>query len=239
MTGPRQAGKTTLFRNTFAQHDFGRFILHEILVKLLALLKIECYTYSMRFKSFEQFADRLKPGYVYRRNSLLPYSKALDRDLAHLVRLGLLEKIASGLYYVPEKSRFGVVPPKDKEVVRAFLRDDEFLMFSWNEYNNLNLGLTQLYNHTIVYNYKRHGIFKFGNRLFDFRRLSHGFPKQLTQAFLIVDLLNNLNELSEDSGKIKANIEHQLSRTNFLKEVYQYAIKYGKVATRKFLDGLR
>ena len=49
----------------------------------------------------------------------------------------------------------------------------------WNQYNALGLGLTQLYNRLIVYNHKRHGIFKLGNKTFDFRRPARGFPMKL------------------------------------------------------------
>lgn len=43
----------------------------------------------------------------------------------------------------------------------------------------------QLYNHTLVYNHKRYGVFCLGNREFDFRMKSR-FPKKLTSEFLYV-----------------------------------------------------
>lgn len=55
--------------------------------------------------------------------------------------------------------------------------------------------MAQLYNKTLVYNHKRHGVFQLGNWWFDFRMKSR-FPKKLTPAFLYVDLLNNLDELA-------------------------------------------
>jgi len=152
----------------------------------------------MHTRSFEKVAHHLKPGHVYRRENLLTYSKAVDRDLVRLILEGLLEKVAPGLYYAPKVSRFGHLPPDNKTLVNAFLRDDDFLLLSWNEYNALGLGLTQLYNRTVVYNYKRHGVFTLGGKGFDFRRPARGFPKKLTPGFLIVDLLNNLNELAEE-----------------------------------------
>lgn len=165
------------------------------------------------------------------------HSTAIDRDLMRLVQNGLLEKVAAGLYYKPQASRFGVLPPKDKPLIKAFLRDDQFLLFSWNEYNTLGLGLTQLYNRVVVYNRKRHGVFKLGNKIFDFRRPARGFPSKLTRAFLVVDLLNNLNELTEDTGKLKEKLKTRLTPT-LLKQVTRCAKKYGKVSTNKFLKGL-
>ena len=191
----------------------------------------------MYTRSSEKLAHHLKPGYVYRREDLLPYSKAIDRDLIRLVHEGLLEKVAPGLYFKPQSSRFGSLPPDDHALVKAFLRDDRFLLFSWNEYNTLGLGLTQLYNRALVYNHKRHGIFMLGGKEYDFRRSARGFPQKLTLAFLVVDLLNNVNELAEDVERVKEKIKTNLS-PSLLKQVSQYAKKYGKVATKKFFSGL-
>lgn len=192
----------------------------------------------MRKRSFEKLAHHLKPGHVYRRDSLVSHSTAIDRDLLRLVQKGLLEKVAAGLYYKPRTSRYGDLPPKDELLVKAFLRDDQFLLFSWNEYNALGLGLTQLYNRVVVYNHKRHGVFKLGNKEFDFRRPARGFPDKLTPAFLVVDLLNNLNELAEDGEEIKTKIKSRLSSSLF-RQVCQCARKYGKVSTNKFLAELK
>ncbi len=187
----------------------------------------------MRLRSFEKLANQLTPGHVYRRERLCARSKAVDRDLIKLVKQGLLEKLAAGLYYAPKQSRFGQLPPNDKKLVQAFLRDDQFLLYSWNEYNSLGLGLTQLYNRSVVYNYKRHSVFELGNKTFDFRRPARGFPKKLTKTFLLVDLINNLNELAEDAELVKMKLKEKLSPTQ-LKKVIHCAKQYGKVATQRF-----
>ncbi|MEK6731568.1 MAG: DUF6088 family protein [Pseudomonadota bacterium] len=192
----------------------------------------------MYTRSFEKLAHHLKSGHVYRREDLLPYSKAVDRDLMRLALEDFLEKVAPGLYYAPKISRFGHLPPNDKALVKAFLRDDDFLLLSWNDYNSLGIGLTQLYNRTVVYNYKRHGVFKLGDKAFDFRRPARGFPKKLTPAFLVVDLLNNAKELADENAKnLKLKIKNKLPN-NLLKQAANCAKKYGKVATKKFFTEL-
>ena len=55
----------------------------------------------------------------------------------------------------------------------------------------------QLYNARRVYNYKRHGDFKLGNRTFHFVRKPY-VPNKLTEEFLLVDLINNLKRVAED-----------------------------------------
>ncbi|MGD9152220.1 MAG: hypothetical protein PVG30_00975 [Gammaproteobacteria bacterium] len=187
----------------------------------------------MRTKSFEKLDSNIKPGHVYRRDMLVHLSSAVDRDLMILINRGVLAKAAAGIYYKPLGSRYGNLPPDEKELVKVFLRDNRFLFYSWNQYNTLGLGLTQLYNKAIVYNCKRHGVFILNGNSYDFRRPSRGFPRKLTPEFLLVDLVNNINELSEDEKQLKCNIKKHLGRFNIVK-VTQYVKKYGKIATRKF-----
>lgn len=168
---------------------------------------------------------------------LAPFSRALDRDLDTLVGKGLLKKLANGLYHKPAMSQFGSLPPDDKNLISCFLRDKHFLLYSWNQYNSLGLGLTQLYNRMIVLNRKRHGIFTLGNREFDFRRPNKGFPNKVTPEFLLVDLVNNIAELTEDTTLIKEKILTHLKNFN-LEKVTRLAQEYGKISTRKFFEGI-
>lgn len=185
--------------------------------------------------SYEHLNKQMRAGHVYRRDMLLPHSKALDRDLDTLVEKGLLKKLAMGLYYKPAQSLFGALPPKDDNLVSCFLRDDKFLMVSWNQYNSLGLGLTQLYNRVVVLNRKRHGVFKLGNREFDFRRSSKGFPSKVTPEFLLVDLTNNLSELAEDTSLVKENIFKNLDKFDQTK-LTCLARDYGKISTKRFFE---
>jgi len=159
--------------------------------------------------ALERLKKHLKPGQVYRRADLEPWSKAVDRHLKQLVADGTLKKMSQGVYYCPAKASFGEVPPKDEQLVRAFLKSDDFLMTSPNFYNSLGVGTTQLYNTTVVYNHKRHGKFVLGGKAFDFR-LKHKFPKKLTEEFLFVDLLNNLDELAEDRQEVLKNTREKI-----------------------------
>ncbi|MGV3530560.1 MAG: hypothetical protein ACO1OO_16785 [Flavisolibacter sp.] len=179
---------------------------------------------------------RLTPGKVYRREDLEQYSPAVDRDLNHLVQQGSLRKAARGVYYVPRKTAFGQAPPEDKELVRGFLRDDRFLITSPNAYNSLGVGTTQLYNEPVVYNHKRHGRFKLGNRVFDFRVKPH-FPRQVTEAFLLVDLLNNLNDLAEDREEVLARVAGK-AKTMDATRLRAAVRRYGSVRTRKLFSSL-
>ena len=160
-------------------------------------------------------------------------STAVDRHLRALVATGKLKKLSQGLYHAPKQSSFGPLPPADERVVGGFLRDKDFLVFSPSAYNAVGLGTTQLYNRTLVYNHKRHGVFKLGNRQFDFR-MKPRFPRKLTPEFLYVDLLNNLDELAEDRDAVLRQARSKL--LSFDSTRLQRAVdSFGSVATRKRL----
>jgi hypothetical protein len=184
-----------------------------------------------RQHAVDQVAGMLRAGKVYRREDLARVSNAVDRHLGELVAAGALKRLAQGLYYAPKRSVFGVLPPDDHELVAVFLRDDDFLVFSPSMYNTLGLGTSQLYNKTLVYNHKRHGLFAFGNRQFDFRVKSR-FPRQLTPEFLFVDALNNLDELAEDKHQVLQMAERKHS-TFDPTELMHAVLDYGSVATQK------
>lgn len=178
-------------------------------------------------------ASELQAGRVYRREDLARLSSSVDRHLSQLVAAGKLKKLAQGLYHAPKQSSFGPLPPADEQVVGGFLRDKNFLVFSPSAYNTVGLGTTQLYNRTLVYNHKRHGVYRLGNRQFDFR-MKQRFPKKLTPEFLYVDLLNNLDDLAEDRDAVLHQARRRL--VSFDHARLQRAVdNFGSVATRKRL----
>ena len=182
----------------------------------------------------EDLKKRLQPGKVYRRNDLIHWSNSVDRHLDELMQEGTLQKVAQGLYYYPKKTAFGVVPPDENVLVDSFLKDDRFLVTSPNAYNSLGVGTTQLYNTRTVYNHKRHGEFKLGNRTFEFRRKPH-FPPTTTPEFLLVDLVNNLDSLAEDQEDILKNVARKVQSMD-TRKVKTYASKYGSVRTKKLFS---
>jgi len=114
---------------------------------------------------------------------------------------------------------------------RITKRDKDFLVFSQSSYNTVGLGTTQLYNSTLVYNHKRHGVFRVGNRQFNFR-VKPRFPKKLSTEFLYVDLLNNFGELAEDRDAVLSQGRNKLM--SFNQPRLQAALNsYGNMATRK------
>lgn len=184
----------------------------------------------------ETLRQNIKPGHVYRRSDLEYYSSAIDRHLGMLTKDGSLIKVSQGVYYAPKSSKFGLVPPDDVVLVESFLKDSDFLMVKPNVYNTLGLGLTQLYNTTWVYNHKRKGEFKFNGKSFEFK-IKSSFPNQLTKEFLLVDLLNNLDELAEDQNQTIKRLPENLSSFNN-EELMRVAQQYGSGRTKQLLKSI-
>jgi hypothetical protein len=168
--------------------------------------------------------EHINQGEVYRRSDLEYYSTAIDRHLSQLTKDGTLIKLNQGLYYAPKQSKFGAVPPEDHQIVACFLKDEDFLLVSPNTYNSLGLGLTQLYNTTWVYNHKRKGEFQLNGKTFEFK-LKSSFPQNISREYLLVDLLNNLENLAEDQTEVINKLKNNLPNFNtdaLMKATQQY-----------------
>lgn len=191
----------------------------------------------MAMTKVNELRRHLKQGKVYRRSDLEAYSAAVDRHLGMLVKEGALQKIAPGMYYHPKGSVYGVVPPDDEALVKSFLKDDRFLLTSPNAYNSLGVGTTQLYNKRVVYNHKRHGEYKLGNKSFTFLKKPH-FPKQVTPEFLVVDLVNNVDTLAEDKTMVLGKVAEKVQQMD-LKKLAKAVKEYGSARTQKLFDNGR
>ncbi|MFT3932159.1 MAG: DUF6088 family protein [Chitinophagaceae bacterium] len=181
----------------------------------------------------ETLKSHLKRGQVYRRTDLAKWSKAVDRHVHELVQDGTLKKLSNGVYYYPKQTAFGDAPADEETLVRTFLKDDRFLVTSPNAYNSLGVGTTQLYNKRVVYNHKRHGDFKLGNRSFSFRVKPH-FPKKMTTEFLLVDLVNNLDNLAEEPRVVLEKVANKM-KTMDAQRLKKNLSDYGSVKTKKLL----
>jgi hypothetical protein len=190
------------------------------------------FSYYYVVKQLEFLVAHLQPGQVYRRADLEQWSRAVDRHLQVLVKNGTVKKLSGGLYYVPKPTVFGDAPAEEQVLVAAFLNDNHFLITSPNDYNALGVGTTQLYNTRVVYNYKRHGTFKLGNRTFRFVRKPY-VPEKLTKEFLLVDMVNNRKELAEDQPDLLRHVERQAKLMD-APRLKRLADRFGKVATKKF-----
>ena len=204
--------------------------MHDFSINFLAFE--QPFAYIVGMTKLQELKRHLRPGHVYRREELAQWSNAVDRHLKQLVSDGTLTKLAPGVYSYPKETAFGKAPPEDGKLVETFLKDRRFLLASPNAYNTLGVGTTQLYDKTVVYNHKRHGHFSLGGRTFDFR-VRPTFPKALSEEFLLVDLVNNLDRLAESKKEVLARVRDRVPSYD-PRSLRRAADEYGNVRTRKF-----
>jgi len=87
-----------------------------------------------------------------------------------------------------------------------------------------------------VYNHKRHGEFKLGNRSFQFVRKPY-VPEKLTSEFLLVDLVNNLDKLAEDQPAVIDKVKEKAGKMDQA-SLRKMTNRFGKVRTRKLFNTL-
>ena len=186
--------------------------------------------------SLEKMRRKLKPTATYRREDFINLSSNVDRHLKTLVLEKALLKIQNGLYMCPETTPFGEALPEETQLLKSFLKDDNFVVYDLNLFNSLGLGLTQLHNKRIVFNRKRHGDFQFNGKHYHFYRWRES-PKKLSKEFLYVEFLNRFDKLAEDTVKHKNLLKRQLRKLD-QKKLKRAVQNYGKKATKKKLQSL-
>ncbi|MBQ9931524.1 MAG: hypothetical protein IJO79_04150 [Firmicutes bacterium] len=81
------------------------------------------------------FASRLYAEYLHE----LVSEEAYYQTLGRMCKAGTLCRIARGTYYRPKASKYGMVPPSQKEIVAAFTEPDKGTVVGYSLYNSLNL----------------------------------------------------------------------------------------------------
>jgi hypothetical protein len=231
----RQRSRTAPWANVFGRSITYLARVHVFSIKTLAFTPEKAYLVNMT--KTQELKTHLRPGRVYRREDLAQWSKAVDRHLKQLVSDGTLTKLSGGLYLYPKTTVFGKAPAEDDKLVGGFLKDKRFLLASPNAYNSLGVGTTQLYDTTVVYNHKRHGDLALGGRKFSFR-MKPFFPKTLSREFLLVDLVNNLDQLAESKEEILARVRESVASYDaaLRPQLRRAASNYGNVRTKKFFS---
>jgi len=104
----------------------------------------------------------------------------IERILSRLVTLGMIKRIRRGIYYVPEKSRWGEVPPSQSSIIKALSRSmhTDFIPDGANAL--YQLGLTQQVPMKQVYlTDKQISSIAVGKTKIEFKKVS---PKKLSGA---------------------------------------------------------
>jgi hypothetical protein len=177
----------------------------------------------------------LNPGHVYRTRDLRVWSANAPRLAKRLVREGELVPLAHGLFVHPKRGRFGVVPPLDEEVLRAFLDDTPFVFTGPDRWNALGLGSTALFAMPLVYNKKRTGVFELGGRKYMLRRVP--FPEAPVAEWFVVDLVEHADQAGVARSEVVRALAQALATGRFDRErLREMAGRFASKATRTLVE---
>lgn len=177
----------------------------------------------------------LEPGRAYRTRDLRRWSANPTRLVRRLVDEGKLCEAAHGLYYAPIPSKFGPAPAADEELLRAFLRDEPFVVTGPPRWNALGLGSTAMFAMTLVYNTRRTGELVLGGRRFLLRRVY--FPKNPTPEWFVVDLLQHHDMAGVALSELRERLVATLRLGRWDRErLREMAETYGTKATLALVE---
>jgi hypothetical protein len=173
------------------------------------------YLLSGRFKTTMPAPSQpqLEAGRVYRTRDLAAWGANAPRLAKRLVRDGVLVSLGRGLFVRPKRGRFGVVPPADNEIMRAFLDGTPFVLMGPERWNTLRLGTTAMFAAPLVCNTKRSGTFEIGSRRFILRRVA--FPARPTPDWYVIDLFEHAAEAGSSRPELAAALARAVGRGRF------------------------
>ena len=178
---------------------------------------------------------RLEPGRVYRTRDLARWGTNASRLAGRLVQEGELVRLGQGLFAHPKRSRFGVVPPTDAEVMRGFLGDSPFVFTGPERWNALGLGTTEVFATPVVYNKKRSGTLRLGNRRYQLRRVA--FPTNPPPEWFVVDLFEHAEQAGVSRDDLGRALRSRVADGTFdAGRLREMARTFGTKATQARLE---
>jgi hypothetical protein len=185
----------------------------------------------------------LEPGRVYRTKEFGAWARNPFALAKRLVAEGRLRHPGHGLYYLPEQSRFGPLPPDEDELISAFLFRRPFVFSGTSFWNALALGTTQESMVDLVYNENRSGLLRVDGRRYQFRRTR--FPATPSAEWFAVDFMNNLDaivdaEPARNLAALRRRLNRDLDPRKFAEALAGYGTRRAKMLAREhhMMDGL-
>jgi hypothetical protein len=173
---------------------------------------------------------------VYRTREFGAWAKNPFALATRLVAEGKLRHLGHGLYYFPEQSRFGPLPPDERELVRTFLCGHPFVFSGTAAWNALALGTTQASMVPLVYNENRSGLILLDGRRYQFKRTR--FPEHPSAEWFAVDFLNNLKDVvdadpARNLRALRRRLERDLDPRKFAEALEAYGSRRAKMLARE------
>ena len=120
---------------------------------------------------------------------------AYYKTLQRMCESGELVKIAKGVYHLPKFSKYGIVPPSEKEIISAFTENETGTVVGYSLYNSLNLT-TQVPKTITVMSSALEGLTK-SIRNITVHQMSLKFTEDITNLVHGLEVLQNFNTIQD------------------------------------------
>ncbi|MGN0526394.1 MAG: DUF6088 family protein [Acutalibacteraceae bacterium] len=120
---------------------------------------------------------------------------AYYKTLQRMCESGELVKIAKGTYHLPKKTKYGIIPPSEKEIVSAFTKNKTGTVVGYSLYNELNLT-TQISKAITVFSSVIDGGEK-SVRNITVYQMPLEFSKEITNIIHSLDVLQNFDKIQD------------------------------------------
>lgn len=120
---------------------------------------------------------------------------AYYKTLQRMCESGELVKIAKGTYHLPKVSKYGIVPPSEKEIVTAFTENETGTVIGYSLYNALDLT-TQVSKTVTVMSSALEGLTK-SIRNVIVHQVPLEFSKEITSMIHGLEVLQNFNSIQD------------------------------------------
>lgn len=120
---------------------------------------------------------------------------AYYKTLQRMCDSGELVKIAKGTYHLPKKTKYGIIPPSEKEIVSAFTKNKTGTVVGYSLYNELNLT-TQISKIITVFSSAIDGGEK-SVRNITVYQMPLEFSKEIINIIHSLDVLQNFDNIQD------------------------------------------
>jgi hypothetical protein len=120
---------------------------------------------------------------------------AYYKTLQRMCETDELVKIAKGTYYLPKKSKYGIVPPSEKEIIHAFTENGTGAIIGYSLYNALDLT-TQISKEITIVSSSIEGSTKSIRNIVVYQ-MPLVFSKKITKMIQGLDVLQNFDSIQD------------------------------------------
>lgn len=159
---------------------------------------------------------------------------AYYKTLQRMCESGELVKIAKGTYHLPKVSKYGIVPPSEKEIVTAFTENETGTVIGYSLYNALNLT-TQIPKTITVMSSALEGLTKSIRNVIVYQ-VPLEFSKEITRMIHGLEVLQNFNSIQDINYSAFLKFSEELA-LSYNPEIFEEIvnIKTYKKSTISFL----